>query len=199
MSKENFNDFCDTQILFFTFFLNKINNLRTNYNRNDFSQETQEIIEKIFELNLIFAISHLDSLVILKRLNDSRLDWEVKFFLKKLYLNIYETFVSYDSKKSSIKKILCKSKEENDEFASINRELKMFKKKYDYEYEIRQVRNKIAGHISSDDFNLYFQTLEILNPRKNIEMGTAYIFIINKINSFLYQQLKSKVKKRYCR
>jgi len=107
MSKDDFREFCDSQILFLNNFLLQVKNYRNNYNKNDFDEITQNIIEKNFELNMLFSISLLDNLVIIKNLDNSKLDWEVKFFLKKLILNIYETIKSYNSEKDWIQNTRC--------------------------------------------------------------------------------------------
>lgn len=195
MSKDDFREFCDSQILFLNNFLLQVKNYRNNYNKNDFDEITQNIIEKNFELNMLFSISLLDNLVIIKNLDNSKLDWEVKFFLKKLILNIYETIKSYNSEKDWIQNTLCINESEKEEFISINRKIKDFKIKYKFDTEINQIRNKIAGHINSEDFELYFQTLELLNARKNIAMGIEFTSIINIINPFLYKMFMKRVKK----
>lgn len=195
MSKDDFREFCDSQILFLNNFLLQVKNYRNNYNKNDFDEITQNIIEKNFELNMLFSISLLDNLVIIKNLDNSKLDWEVKFFLKKLILNIYETIKSYNSEKDCIQNTLCINESEKEEFISINRKIKDFKIKYKFDTEINQIRNKIAGHINSEDFELYFQTLELLNARKNIAMGIEFTSIINIINPFLYKMFMKRVKK----
>ena len=195
MSKESFKEFCESQILFFSNFLKQIKHYRDNYKKDDFSIEDQDIINKTFELNLLFAISLLDNLVIIKNLDNAKLDWEVKFFLKKLNLNIYETFIAYDSSKNWILNTLCKTEEEKEKFKLTNTELKEFKKTYNYDTEIKQIRHKIAGHITSEDIDLYFKTIELLNPRKNIATGIAYIAAANKINAFIFELFGKRIKK----
>ena len=193
-SKEDFNNYCETNLSNFTDYLSHINKLRNNINQNKFSSDEIKFFENHFELSILLVVSNLDNIVIIKNLNRVKVDWEIRFFIKKLYLNIYETFKSIDSYNKFIIDNFCVNEEIKNEYVFIKSKIKDFRKLYGYETEIKKVRNITAGHIHHSDFNLYFETLSNLNPRKSINMGIEFIGILNEFDQYLFKNLKYKSK-----
>lgn len=190
--KQEFKEFCEEKIHSFSLYLDSINSYRSSINKDKFSVKEVEFFEKHFELSIILAISNLDNMVILKNLHNSKIDWEVKFFIKKIFMNIYESLKAIDSNSKLIINKLCNSELNRQEYFNLNKKIKIFKNEYGYNNEMKNVRNIIAGHIHIQNFNLYFETLSNLNTKKSIEMGIEFMEINGEFGDFLLKNFVQK-------
>ena len=195
-NKESFEDFCNDKIEGFSNYLNTVNEYRKNQFRikNNFTEEELKLLEKHFEIAIILAISNLDNIVILKNLHNSRKNWEINFFVKKMFLNIYETLKSLDANSKLIIQNMCIDEVSKKEYFDLNRNIKTFKKLYGYDSEMNKIRNITAGHIHNKNFDLYFSTLAELNPHKSIEMGIEFMSINASFGQFLQKNLQQNIK-----
>lgn len=190
----DFKHFCEDKLNSFSKYLNSVNHYRTNLDLEKFSQEQIIFLDKHFELSLVLIISNIDNLIIIKNLHYSKLEWELKFFIKKIFLNIYESLKAIDSNNKLIINQLCIDELSKKEYFLLNKNIKMFKKNYGYDAEMKNVRNYIAGHIHNSDFDLYFSTLSNLNIRNSIKMGIDFMEINGDFSKFLLKNLKENIK-----
>ena len=136
------------------------------------------------ELHSLITISLLDLCVILRMFKTSQLTWERIFLVRKGYLTIYETIKAYEKQKNRIRTLISESGFPEQEFLDINLKIKAFKKQFDYEKGISNIRNKTAGHFNKD-FVTFFDTVYEIEPSVGIEAIKNLMTILSKIDQFL--------------
>ena len=146
------------------------------------------------ELHALITISLLDLCVILRMFKTSQLTWERIFLVRKGYLTIYETIKVYEKQKNKIRNLISESGFPEQEFLDINLKIKAFKKQFDYEKGISNIRNKTAGHFN-EDFDTFFDTVYNIEPSIGIEAIKSLMTILSKIDQFL-QTFRSFLNKK---
>jgi len=136
------------------------------------------------ELHSLITISLLDLCVILRMFKTSQLTWERIFLVRKGYLTIYETIKAYEKQKNKIRNLISESGFPQQEFLDINLKIKTFKKQFDYEKGISNIRNKTAGHFN-EDFDTFFDTVYEIEPSVGIEAIKSLMTILSQIDQFL--------------
>lgn len=195
-NKEGLSIECDKNLLQFTNQLEVLRNYQVNYDRNKFTKEENTYIEKHIHLHILVTISYLDTLTIVKHLNESIMKWEFLYFLKSMYLNIYETFKAYDSHPNSITNYFKNDKEVINQFAQIDKKLKFFRKNYKLQGSIKNIRHSVAGHIDKD-FNKYFGIVNNITTEKTIKTGMEFTEILNELMKFLTATTSKIREQRY--
>ncbi len=183
-NKESLTIECDKNLLEFTNQLNALRNYQKNYKREKFSKTEVEYIDKHLHLHILLTISYLDNVAILKHLNESEIEWEILYFLKKIYLNIYETIKSYNNNSKFIKEYFKNNESVVNNFEQITSTIRKFKKEHKLESHIKDVRNIIAGHIDKN-FNEYFDIVNTISTEKTVKTGIEFMSILNELMSFL--------------
>lgn len=147
---------------------------KTKVSRKDIL-ESFEKTEQQIKYNCFLTSSFLDLLTTLKGFLNSTTEWEDIYFAKSGYLTIYETINTYYFHH---KKIFNRVNDEfsvlKERFIWLNKELKTYKEKYDYDELIKKVRHKTAGHFDKDFIEFY-------NYINKIDKNTS----INAIEDFL--------------
>lgn len=136
------------------------------------------------ELHSLITISLLDLSVILRMYKNSQLTWERIFLVRKGYLTIYETIKAYEKQKNKIRNLISESCFPEQEFLDINLKIKAFKKQFDYEKGISNIRNKTAGHFN-EDFDTFFDTVYEIEPSVGIQAIKSLMTILSQIDQFL--------------
>ena len=146
------------------------------------------------ELHSLITISLLDLCVILRLIKTSQISWERIFLLRKGYLTIYETIKAYDKKKSKIRNLIYESGFPEQEFLGINLSIKEFKKKFDFDNGIANIRNKTAGHIN-ENFDTFYDTVYGIEPSVGIDAIKSLMAILSLLDKFL-QNFRDYLNKR---
>ncbi len=128
-----------------------------------------------------FISSFLDILTSLKVLYDTKISWERKFHIKNAFVAIYETIKTFNVHQKDIRNlILNRYNEIENEYNSVNKKVKEFKKKHKYDTNIADFRNKAGAHYSKD-FIEYIENLnKIDNPNSFIGI-VEFSYILNDI------------------
>jgi hypothetical protein len=150
------------------------------------------------ELHSLITISLLDLCVILRMFKTSQLTWERIFLIRKGYLTIYETIKAYEKQKNKIRNLITESGFSADEFLVINRKIKSFKKQFDYDKGISNIRNKTAGHFD-ENFDTFFDTVFEIEPSVGIEAIKELMTILSQIDKLLHtfrEFLNKKIEER---
>jgi hypothetical protein len=183
-NKQNLTIECDRILLEFTKNLNVIRNYSKTYKRENFSKKEVEYIDKHLHLHTLLTISFLDNIVIIKHLNESVIEWEILYFLKKLYLNIYETLKSYNNNSNFVKEYFKSNELVIYDFNAITNSIRSFRKENKLESHIKNVRNIIAGHIDKD-FKEYFEIVNSISTEETIKTGMEFMDILHQLMAFL--------------
>lgn len=142
------------------------------------------------DISSLITICHLDLVTNSKNLYLAKSDWEKIFFIKNIFLVIYETINSYHKHGKFLNgKSLINSLTSN-EFLKITSVLKDFKRKYKYDTHINRIRNKISGHIN-DNFEEYYDEIINFNGEETALMVIDFIMIISSIQKLLTELIKT--------
>lgn len=100
--------------------------------------------------------SFIDLLCILKGFLNTTTEWEKIHFSKTGYLLIYEIINNYETNKRSILESINEDMPELLPIFKKNSELlKAFKKEFDFEVKIKNIRHKCSGHIDKEFLDYY--------------------------------------------
>jgi|GEM_PF-1721933 hypothetical protein len=144
-----------------------------------------EDIKNFLKISSLFAISELDLIVAMKQIESPKYRWEEIFFVKSIYLTIYEVLITYNKYGKFLNEYV-KQRDESvkAKYESITEKLKYFKQEYKYSSEISRIRNNVSGHISVN-FNSYYETVLQFDRRKVMKMSRDFFTIMEDIHSFL--------------
>ena len=123
---------------------------------------------KISQLKFLcfLSASFIDLLCILKGFFNSTTEWEKIHFSKTGYLLIYEIIKNYDTNKKSLLDGINNEMPELIPIFNKNAELlKAFKKEFDYEGKIKNIRHKSSGHIDKE-FLAYFEAISLISSEE---------------------------------
>ena len=183
-NKQNLTIECDRILLEFTKNLNTLRSYSKTYKRENFSKKEVEYIDKHLHLHTLLTISFLDNIVIIKHLNESTIEWEILYFLKKLYLNVYETLKSYNNNSNFIKEHFKNNELVIKDFKEVTNNIRNFRRENKLESHIKDVRNVIAGHIDQN-FKEYFDIVSSISTEETIKTGMQFMDILNQLMAFL--------------
>lgn len=136
--------------------------------------------------------SYIDLLCAYRNLKRSKTQWEKNYNIKFAYLISYETINTYYKYKGQVFKLV---KEEEKEFYEnffdmLNRELKDFKKKYDYDNVMSTIRNGSAHY--DREFTNYYTIYKSLNNKESKEIIRDFLYFINPLHYFTFSWLKGE-------
>ena len=191
---KSFNDSADSTVAVFTGLLDtaqKVNKIidyvKTHFNSNDIDicLNGFDLMRKINDVSSLFAIASLDLTVSSKMLYNASNNWEKIYVIKNVYLTVFETFKTF----SKYGKFLNELSENalphlKENFVNINNSIKVFKKEYKYEADMKIIRNNIGGHIS-DDVDLYYSTIIQFDGDKTSDMVIEFFKITYDLHNFL--------------
>lgn len=191
---KSFNNSADSTVAVFTGLLDtaqKLNKIidyvKTHFDRNDIDicLNGFDLVRKINDVSSLFAIANLDLAVSSKMLYNASNNWEKIYVIKNVYLTVFEifkTFSKYGKFLNELSENALPHLKEN--FVNINNSIKVFKKEYKYEADMKIIRNNISGHIS-DDVDLYYNTIIQFDGDKTGEMIIEFFKITNDLHNFL--------------
>ncbi|MDP4203682.1 MAG: hypothetical protein Q8861_13395 [Bacteroidota bacterium] len=150
-----------------------------------FTSISHEDLENFLKISALFAISELDLIVAIKQIESPKYRWEEIFFVKSIYLTIYEVLITYNKYSKFLNEHVNQRDESvKEKYKSITEKLKYFKQEYKYSSEIGRIRNNVSGHISVN-FNSYYETVLQFDRRKVIKMSRDFFTIMEDIHNFL--------------
>ena len=158
-------------------FIDIINNTFSNYDA------ISENYEKIISMNSLVLIAVIDLSISTKYLIKPYSNIESKFFIKNIYLIIYETLKTYQKHQEKLKNLSFLLKIEN-EFILLNKNIKNFKKTYKFDSKLKQIRNNVSGHISSD-FKEFYDSLIKLDVASTIALSTSFMLVLQDFSSHI--------------
>lgn len=82
----------------------------------------------------------------------------------------------FNSHRKKLNDITSKYKKFKNEFIEIEKELKLFKKEYEFKTKLKSIRNKTIAHID-EDFKSYYDNLSTLDKKYTIRMIENFIAI----------------------
>lgn len=158
--KQDLNTEANESIRFFTEHLERLRQYKqiSQILKEDLKEVSTEIdldyfhtLEELVDLSSLITISHLDLIASNKALFNSKSDWEKIFFIKNIYLTIYESLVTYEKYQNFLFNHTIKKRPElKAKLDSVASEIKSFRKNFKYSSHIQLVRNNVSGHICKD-------------------------------------------------
>ena len=130
--------------------------------------------------------SLLDLTTTLKGFLITKTKWEVVYYSKYGFLIIYETIKTYHKYQKEFRGIINQDYPNlMDEYNEINKLLKQFKSKYEYDTKIAFLRNNASGHFSSD-FSVYYNQISNLTLSNSIYAITEFLDFLKSLIYFIY-------------
>ncbi|HCN51345.1 MAG TPA: hypothetical protein DIT10_20035, partial [Chryseobacterium sp.] len=142
------------------------------------------------DISSLITICHLDLVTNSKNLYLAKSDWEKIFFIKNIFLVIYETINSYHKHGKFLNEKSLINTLTSNEFSKVSSALKDFKKKYKYDTHINRIRNKISGHIN-DNFEEYYDEIISFNGEETALMVLDFTIIIGSIQKLLTELMQT--------
>jgi len=140
----------------------------------------------------LITIAHLDLITSNKSLDNSKSDWERIFFIKSIYLVIYETLVTYEKYRQFINEYTnTKAPELKSNLDQLSTDIKNFKKYFQYTSYVNLIRKNIIGHISKD-FSLYYDTIRQFDGGKTAQMSIAFFKVIQALQNYSTELLQAQ-------
>jgi hypothetical protein len=135
--------------------IEKIIEDRKNFQKRLEIKKESEHTRNLSKLNDVFTlvlVSYIDLSIGRKYLIISKVKREQMFFIKNIYLTIYETIETYNGNS----KLLKENSERDDEikecFRSVGKKLRNFNKEYNFK-DIKNVRDKVSAHMDIKYFH----------------------------------------------
>lgn len=139
-------------------------------------------IKNTIKYLLFFLSCSLDILVSLKALFETELDWERKFHIKNGLIVVYEAIKTFNKHQKGIRLYLdSDSNQHIEKLDSISLKIRNFKKKYKYETEIVNFRNKAGAHFD-EKIDVYMNSLNSIDK-------PTYVYAINEFGDILDELL----------
>jgi hypothetical protein len=163
----------------------EINEIASSLSIPPLLQETLPFMK----INYIVSLNIMELSISLENLQKDNGVWRNNFYIKQACLNIYETFLFYESISCDLNKIL----DEKDKL--IRKQIKLlinnFKEKYSYDEEIRSIRNHAAAHFDCNILD-FLEELEKLDKNKCINMISEFILILFTLLLFVLEIYEKK-------
>lgn len=172
-----------------TTLLNTLNNVEFLAKFNAEKKDLSELMDNIKYL-LFFISSFLDILISLKVLFETELDWERKFHIKNGLVSVYETIKTFNKHQKEIRPFL-DSKYNNfkDEYNSLVIKIREYKKKYNYDVDIANFRNKAGAHYD-ENFLEYLKNLNSVDKPVYVIAIKEFADILDELLSFWDKLIK---------
>ncbi len=138
-------------------------------------------IETHSKLISFFKICILDITVVYKNALSSTHLWEEMHCLRQGYLLIYEAVKTYGSHSRYIKELAFRTSDSAVKmFDEMSAQLRKFKKDYDYEGTISQIRNSTVAHIEKDPLH-FFKSLGKFDRDKAFKSIEDFVSILRNL------------------
>jgi hypothetical protein len=122
--------------------------------------------------------------------------WEDVSTLRQGYLLIYEAIKTYHSHSKSIKELCSKTSEAaENKFSQLAVQIKNFKKDFQYDTEISEIRNYTIGHIENDPCK-FFERISSLDDEKAflaLKYFGKVLYQMQKLSEYIYVHYTRKV------
>src|SRR5690606_19448170 len=166
---------------------NDIKNYIQEYVKDDFTISNLNKLSstEILNFHAIITISQLEISLVLKSLHFSKSDFEKIYRIKHSYLIIYATFNTLNILKRNLSEMY-DNKAIAKEYAELNKLLREFRKFVDIENKVKNIRNKISEHITSN-FSEYYSFIEVINIEDDIDKLIRFRLVLNQLNDFLFK------------
>ncbi len=153
-------------------------------------------IEAQGRFNTFINLCFLDYFVIYKNALSATHLWEDVSALRQGYLLIYEVIKTYHSHSKAIKELCSKtSVDAENKFAQLAINIKNFKKDFQYEKEISEIRNYTIGHIENDPCK-FFERISSFDNEKAFQalklFGTV-LYQMQKLSEYIYEHYTRKI------
>lgn len=146
--------------------------------------ESFERAEEQIKYNCFLTSSFLDLLTTIKGFINTTTDWEDIYFAKSGYLTIYETINTYNSHRKRIYKHVNEELPElRDRFIFLNKKLKSYKNKYDFDKLIKNIRHKTAGHFDKD-FIEFYRNINKIDKNNSINAIEDFLDVLKQLMIF---------------
>lgn len=166
-------------------YLNSRISLLNQFSEKNPALEKNELYKDLLfqlEFNGVLTISMLDLSLISRELSISQQAWQILYYKKQASLLVYETLNTINSHAHNLLTLTQKTpKRTSDAYRIIVKKIRLFKKEYNYSSELKNIRNKIGGHIDKD-FQTYFENLKVL---KDQDIGVLLIDFVTLLSDFL--------------
>lgn len=167
-----------------------------NFDNPEFKDSFKSLgYEKIkIEFYCFVTSSYIDLLCTYRNLKRSKTEWEKSYNIKFAYLIAYETINTYYKYKGKVFKLIKKEEKEKyeDFFKMLNRELVDFKRDYDYEKIMPNIRNKFSAHYDKS-FIEYYSNFELIDNKKSKEIIRDFLYFINPLHYFTFSWMKGEI------
>jgi hypothetical protein len=153
-------------------------------------------IEAQGRFNIFINLCFLDFFVIYKNTLTAIHLWEDVSALRQGYLLIYEVIKTYHSHSKAIHELCSKTSEAAEEkFAQLAINIKYFKKDFQYDKEISEIRNYTIGHIENDPVK-FFERISSFDNEKAFRalkyFGTV-LYQMQQLSEYIYEHYTRKV------
>lgn len=139
-------------------------------------------LRNLYSLDALVTIASVDLSIISSELYLTKIRLKQIFFMKHIYLVIYETFETYNNKKQFLRNLIISYHSELiEEFNAISILEKAFNKEYKLNTAIKNVRHKVAGHINKE-FREWYDTVIGLDPQYTTNMVIAFTKVFRPIH-----------------
>ena len=142
--------------------------------------EKKTVIGVVTQFNSLITISEIEISAILKGLCYSSDKWEKVFYLKTASINIYETLETFKKYNQDLVNLSNKNNETKQLLKDISVLIKNFRKRYEIDNKIKNIRNKTIGHIDKN-MKVYYDLLQGLDFNESIDMILSYNEITDRM------------------
>lgn len=144
-------------------------------------------MERQLSFSGFLTICSLDLLVTSKNLLRSQEIWEEIFYLRHGYLTIYESLNTYNAYNRWLKNLIdSKYPTLTQNFKSVSKFIKEFKKDFSFEKHMAEIRNQAIAHIDAS-FPDYFMRISNFDIDKATEALLAFVNILSSMHNLLKQ------------
>ena len=176
--------------------IEKIIEDRKNFQKRLEIKKENEHTRNLSKLNDVFIlvlVSYIDLSIGRKYLIISKVKREQMFFIKNIYLTIYETIQTYNGNSKLLKENSERDDEIKNHLKSVGQKLRNFEREYK---EIKDVRNKVSAHM---DIKYFHQEIIDTDTDRIHNMIVTFrndflaevIILLNKIVSSNHSLLKN--------
>jgi len=132
-------------------------------------------LRNLYSLDALVTITSIDLSIITTELYLNKSRMKQIFYMKQVYLLIYEAYETYNSKKQFLRNLIQKSNPLLiEEFNAIGILERVFIKDFKLTTLIKNVRHKVGGHIDRE-FRTWYDTVITLDPHHTANMAIAFM------------------------
>lgn len=138
----------------------------------------------LLQFSGMITISLLDMMSIVKFFQLSTLKWEATYLLRSGYVLVYETLNTFKTHNIQLKKLSALNGGTTSLYKNITDDIKYFKKEFDTDKTVKDVRHMAGGHIESDilKFKSAIDTIDFPNA---VDTLNFFVLILKKMEAFV--------------